>query len=484
MLRHLIEKECKAVLLSPKFALTFAACSVLILLAVGIGAREYHAFAAQQDAARELLAEELREKTGWAGLSTRIFREPEVMQIFATGVHNDVGRLAAVSSRAEARLQQSIYSDDNVLALFRQLDLTFIVQVVLSLFAILFTFDAVNGERELGTLKLIFSNAVPRAHFVVAKLVGTWLALAVPLLLPALLGCLAIVLLRIPLTGDDWAKLGLFALASALYLTFFIALGVGISALTRRSATSFLVSLVTWVVLVLVVPRAALLAAVEIVPVASSAEIESRKSGAESRAWADFRRDLERRWDARNAAMAGLSDKEREAYEDDRLWQWLEEDDASRTAVEREIAEAADRVNEEHRQRRIEQQRVAFGLSRLSPASAYQLVVMSLAGTGVDLKTRYEEAARRYQAAFKAFADKHGSQHMIIGRRHGGGGGTFFGDDANQPLDLTEMPRFQIPRAPLAAVLVGVPLDLGLLGLETLLLVAVGFVGFLRYDLR
>ena len=34
------------------------------------------------------------------------------------------------------------------------LDLGFIIKIILSLFAILFTYDAVCGEKELGTLKL------------------------------------------------------------------------------------------------------------------------------------------------------------------------------------------------------------------------------------------------------------------------------------------------------------------------------------------
>ena len=43
MLSTLVIKELKAILLSPKFAATFAVASVLILLSVFIGIREYRA---------------------------------------------------------------------------------------------------------------------------------------------------------------------------------------------------------------------------------------------------------------------------------------------------------------------------------------------------------------------------------------------------------------------------------------------------------
>ncbi|MCP4664255.1 MAG: ABC transporter permease subunit [bacterium] len=485
MLRILIEKEWKSVLLSPKFALTFAVCSVLILLSIGVGIREYRAFEHQQAAAAALLAEELQVETSWRGLSTRVFRDGDPMQIFVAGVHNDVGRLAPISGRTEASLGRSIYSDDTILAIFRALDLSFIVRAILSLFAILFTYDAINGERESGTLRLIFSSAVSRGRFVLAKFVGTWLGLAVPLVLPALLGVLLVVLFRVPLDADHWGRLGVFALGSGLYFTCFIALGIAVSALTRRPASSFLILLVSWVMVVLVIPRASLLAAVEMVPVPTVAEIESRKAGFENRTWEDHRRDLEQRWREHQAEMAGLSEADAEAYEDEHLWAWLEEDDEARKATETRIAEHAARLNEQLRNRKAEQRRLALSLSRLSPASAYQLAAMNLAGTGLSLKTRYEDRARTYREAFVSFAGERaaGTRH-VVRRRGGGGGGVLSDAGAQQPLDLSEMPRFQAPRLGFREAVAPVPADLGLLALESLLGFVVGFVGFLRYDVR
>lgn len=486
MLRTLIEKEWKSVLLSPKFALTFAVSAALILLAVGVGIREYRAFEKQQEAARALLAEELRQKSSWISLATRAFREADPMQIFVAGVANDVGRLANVSTFQEAKLDQSIYSDDTILAIFRSLDLSFIVMAVLSLFAVLFTYDAVNGERESGTLRLIFSAAVPRGRFLTAKFAGIWLGLAVPLALPVLLGILAVVLARIPMEADHWARLGLFLGASALYFTFFIALGIAVSAVTRRPSTSFLVLLVSWVMMVLVIPRVGLIAAVHMVPVPSAAEVESRKEGFESRAWNDYRRELEEKWRLRTAEMEGLSEEEQEDYEDEHMWQWLEEDDASRRKLQDDIAAFSERLNEGLRNKKAEQERLAFSLSRVSPASAYRLVAMNLAGTNVGLKSRYEDAMRDYRQTFTEFVNKgsDGGNVQVRSRRSGRGGHRMVIGGAKDTLDLSAMPRFVAPRLGFAEAAAETPQDLGLLGVESLLCFVVGFVGFLRYDVR
>ncbi len=483
MLRVLIEKEWKSVLLSPKFALTFAVTTVLILLSVGIGLREYRVFESQQVAAQRLLAEEHLEQTSWNDLSSRVFRPADPLQIFVGGVHNDIGRLARISSRQAALLEQSIYSDDSILAVFRTFDLSLVVQAVLSLFAILFTYDAINGEREAGTLRLVLSSAVPRARFVFAKFVGTWLALAVPLTLPVLLGLLAVVLAEVPLDGSHWLRLGLFLLASGLYFTVFMAFGIAVSALTRRASTSFLVLLVSWVLLVLVIPRVGLLVAVHRVPVPTVAELESQKAGFETRLRSDYRRKLEGTWVARQREMASLDEAEQEAYEDANLWRWLEQDDAARQQLDTELARHSARLDEDLRHRKAEQERLAFSLSRLSPASAYRLVSMRLAGTGVDLKNRYEAAARDYQRTFASYVEESsgGGSGMMVRRRGGGHTGSFMG--AQEPLDLSGMPAFQAPRADVTGI-AEVPQDLGLLAVEILACFAVGYVGFLRYDVR
>ena len=88
MFRTLIEKECKAILLSPRFVGTFLVASMLILLSIGVGIQEYRAFERTQVAGENLLAEEQAQATSWMGFSNRVFRKADPMQIFASGVHN------------------------------------------------------------------------------------------------------------------------------------------------------------------------------------------------------------------------------------------------------------------------------------------------------------------------------------------------------------------------------------------------------------
>ena len=304
----LVEKELKSIILSPKFAATFGICSLLMLLSLFIGIQEYRHSVSRYETAMRLTEQELRGEDSWWGIENTAYREPGAMQVFVSGVDYDIGRLSRISTWTEVKLENSAYSDDSLFAIFRFVDFTFIVQVVLSLFAILFTYDSINGERESGTLKLALSNAVPRAQYVLAKFAGSWIGLTVPILIPILLAVLTVILLRIPMLGGGWLKLATLLGVSVLYFTFFIAFGILVSALTKRSAVSFLVLLVAWVALVLIIPRAATMAAGQMVHVDSVAEVDARKDRFATDRWTAYRDERMRMRDERNTTTSGEAD--------------------------------------------------------------------------------------------------------------------------------------------------------------------------------
>ena len=56
-------------------------------------------------------------------------------------------------------------SDNPYLNILSSIDIVFIFEVVLSLMALLFAYDALAGEREQGTLRLVLTHSCPsRTH--------------------------------------------------------------------------------------------------------------------------------------------------------------------------------------------------------------------------------------------------------------------------------------------------------------------------------
>lgn len=484
----LIQKELRAIILSPKFVGTFAVCSVLIILSLFTGISEYKTMVNRYEANSELVDQELRQSTSWGRMHTKVYRAPDPMQIFVSGLDYDIGRWSGVSGERSAKLKNSAYSDDPIYAIFRFIDFAFIVQFVLTLFAVLFTFNAINGEREDGTLKLVFSNSVSRAQYLMAKALGSWLGLVIPISIPILLGLLLILFYNIPLTIDHWLRIGLFLSLSLLLFTCFIIMGVFISSLTKRSAVSFLTALVVWVIFIMIVPRAGVMAAGNIIRVPRIAEIDGQISGFSKGRWEEFYQGMDERW-AENSTQSSDDDG---SFDDELLWARMETEDSLRRDIEKEIDRYGLRLREDLRQRKSAQEKLAFILSRFSPASAYQLAAMALAGTDIRVKNRYEDAINEYRNQFIQFVqqkqDETGDNgHIMMAvtmEDDGMSDMSIKGSRSKDQIDITDVPRFMMPAVSLAEAVGPVVVDFGLLILYIFLSFAGAFVAFLKYDVR
>jgi hypothetical protein len=271
---------------------------------------------------------------------------------------------------------------------------------------------------------------------------------------------------------------------SLLFFTFFIALGVLISTVTRRPNVSFLIGLVVWITFVLIIPRAGVLAAGQLVRVPSVAEIESQRDRYAQGMWQEHEQKIQERWKDRG----GCGSSEGSEIDENEMWNWLQEDDASRQEVQRKIDDFAARLNEDLRRRKAVQTRLAFTLSRFSPASAFQLAAMSIAGTDLAMKTRYEDVMNAHRARFKEFVEKKQAEDPMGGKMMisiSSEDGININTPREGPaIDTSDLPRFVPPEMSLAGAVAPAMYDFGLLALYTIACFAGAFVLFLRYDVR
>lgn len=483
MIFTLIEKELKSILSSPKFVAVFTVCSILIVMSVYIGIEEYKTAMTHYETVTAQITQQMREETAWNNLSPRIIRYPDPMQIFVSGINNDIGRQAQLSMYGTADLSSSNYSENMIFAVFRSMDLMFIVQIVLSLFAILFTYDAINGERERGTLKLSFANPVSRTGYIISKIIGSWLGLVIPLLIPILLGVALVLLYKIPMTAANWEQLALLLGMSALYFSFFICLGVFYSSLTKNSSVSFLYLLVLWVSLVLIIPRAGVMIAGQFVKVPTASEISSQISQKFSELTDEYITTSNRLSKEQMAVVDNLERERLPREEFMKRYQVIRDDYTKKrnAAHEEEVQQLAEfdaAIKEDWRNRKAVQERLGFSLSRISPASAYQLAVMDLAGTGIGLKTKYEDQLRTYNDLFNKFRTKK------IAESGGSGYSNPLGNKKPEPLDLSEMPKFKYINPDLNKVLQFTVIDVTIISIYIILIIAGTFIAFIRYDVR
>ncbi len=487
MFAILVMKELRSVFYSPKFASVISVCSLLMLLSIFVGIQDYRSSQGRFEAANALVGQEMREARQWTSVTNRVYRAPNPLQIFSSGVENDIGRFSTISSWEPVKLVHSVYSDDPIYAVFRFIDFSFIVHVVLTLLAILFTYDAINGERESGTLQLALSNAVSRSKYIAAKFLGSWLGIMIPIALSIIVGLSLLLVYGIPMTGYDWIRLTFLLGVSALLVTFFEAYGIFISSITRHSNVSFLISLVSWVAFVLIVPRAGVMLAGQVVRVPTESDMKTRYDVYAKDRWNQQVDHMTQTWKERMDPMNGLNDDQRRAKQEEMRPQWDEEDNAARDATLRDIDENGRKLNEEFRNQQRAQERAAFALSRISPVSSYQLAVMNLAGTDVEMKNRYEDALNDFRTAFNNYKDRKQKET-------GQAGGLRISVDSKAgiridvgreiALDLSAVPQFTVAAIPLLNLIAQTIVDYGLLLLYSMMAFGGAFLAFQRYDVR
>jgi hypothetical protein len=138
-------------------------------------------------------------------------------------------------------------------------------------------------------------------------------------------------------------------------------------------------------------------------------------------------------------------------------------------------------LEEERYNRQKQQQRLAFGLARISPAASLTLSLTSLAATSLSLQSQYLADAREYQKSLAQFISGKTGRNMggFLKIRVGGPA-----DEQKEPLNSAELPVFNSRPQSFDSCLARALPDIGLLILFNLVFFTGAFVAFQRYDLR
>lgn len=333
---------------------------------------------------------------------------------------------------------------------FEIVDWTFITRVVLSFMAIALAYNSVSGEIESGTLRTVLANSVSRGRFMVAKLASYVVVLASATGLGSLLS-----LLVLSLYSDlelSWAlarSCALFIIATFLYMTLFLCVSIGVSALTRRSASSLVFLVVCWVLLIIIIPQASYLA--------GTMAVDTQGYRGSSGAYARMGELSEAAHQALAREGIGLRGRELGAVDD--------------YAVERQFAARMNEVDQERvailrqaDQQLLAQYVFAKRLNLISPGYAYMYSVEALLGTGVARLQHFYDQAWHYRQGLLDFlrardaADPESPHVLFIGE---------YMSDA--PLDTNDLPVLRATPIPLGKSLAAGVTPILILVLETLL---------------
>lgn len=480
MILHFLKKEFLESILGPKFLITFAICCVLVLTSLFTGYELYRAESNWYARAKSENMRSLESAGGYAGLKnrgTKTMREPSRMAIFVKGVDSSIGRASMVSDDPSIVLRDSRFGLNPILAMFGELDLSFMVKMILSLFAILFSYNAISGERELGTLKQVMSYPVGKAAFIIGKTLGGLFTLLLTFIIPLLIGLLMLMFFfGVSFTGDEWGRIGLLALVFCLYLTVFYLVGMFMSALTRNSFVSFLLSLFVWVMSIILLPMGAVELANQLSPAPSIDVVEAERAALTKEYFRDIKSLTEQYF--------------KENYKGDPQ----QFGTVFRAAMDQGRGEAQARRRQREEPLLMEYERAqmrllstAEAVSRISPSASLTIAANRIAHTHATLQDRFLSALRQYRDTYIAYADELARKDP----EKQGGGIQVNVDNGNvnirvpdYDIELPGFPQFSMQQESLPETVSAVLLDIGILSGLFIVLFAGSFIAFLRYDVR
>jgi len=263
-------------LMTFKFAVGTIICVVLMAVFMPVLVSDYQQRLKdynQNVAANDAI---LRNVKVYKNITPTVYRRPSVLSIFSEGLEKRLGNSAKIEYESVPQINMTVTADNPFLSIFPSLDVSLIFKIVLSLLVLLFAYDAISGEREQGTLKLIMSSELPRYHFLLGKIVAGLVTLTVPVTMAFIVGLLILEFSpMVDLTGSDWARIGLIYVGSLVFISAMYNVGLLFSALAKESAVSLMLALLFWVVSVIVIPNASMRLATQIQPLQSREKIES-----------------------------------------------------------------------------------------------------------------------------------------------------------------------------------------------------------------
>ena len=512
MLRESVRKELLQNLLTTRFVTCVILSLLLIVFGAIVGGQEYKERLKEYGDLKASEQERLSNIRVYSYIKPVLNKEPNPLLLLNDGYSDRVGNTVTISHRRVPFLASGGGLDNEVLVLFPTFDLMDVIRYVLGLLALLLAFDAISGERESGTLRLVLSNAVSRAKVAIAKYLGGAVSLVIPLSLGFLVALLFLNLYSpMELTGEEWLRLLLILITAVLYLSVMLLIGLSLSTMTRRSSTALMLAMLVWLMFVVVIPNLSTFMASQTVEVESirslGLKVESLENEAE-RIIEDYKEHLPPSTVMGDLSIYGVDEEVLVRLGRPERYAWLTDYYTYRNKTWLRYADLVWDVRRRHRSDLSRQATLAHDVSRISPAFMVDMITQKLVGSSLGDHEDFMEAAREYRGEIisyladrRAFStrrwftddppdqeplvldpstfdrnkmDMDRAWRMLSAARK----------DRSRILNLNDMPRFQFYQAGLADSIKRSSTDLVTLACLNVFLFGLYFWAFSRYDVR
>jgi ABC-type transport system involved in multi-copper enzyme maturation permease subunit len=466
-MKTIISKELLEHLRSVQFAVLLAASILLFAVNGLVFVQQYTRLHAEYRL--HVTQEEQHPST----IGTSLFRSPSPLLFMAEGGEKSAPRGYGLGPK----LTLSPFPAGTVnfkMPDIPELDWSFVIKIVFSLYVILLGFEAVSGEKERGTLRLVLSNPVGRLKLLTGKYLAIMASAAIPLVTGLLISLIVIgAFLPAVMGAQNLVRVALFVVLALAYLSLVAFLSLLLSSLIPRSSLVLLVLLAFWIFSAFFIPDTSSIIAQKFSKVPSE------------------------------YAMAKLLGPTMQKEVFNRINKVVERIQKGELKTEKEIREESDRaygegqdsvrkLYDDYDNAMLERAALAQRISRASPAALFQYAAEAVSGTGPAAESRFLRDVRNYSKTYDDYILKKVGKVVGTSPWSFSTGATLNGKyiDLQSPFpqeyagDKSDFPKFSESRASLVDGLHNGLWEIAGLLVWNIILAGLAFSAFLRTDVR
>ena len=410
MIWKIAKKEFLLNLVSARFIIGFLLCLFLIPFTVTVNIDDYDSRMRVYRVDKANAENSFNNVRVYSQLRPEVVKPPGPLSIFCRGISGNVGNRVKIwlGDKPLFATGKAAIRDNPLLNFFFSIDFVGIIAIVMSLLALIFTYDACTREKEEGTLKLQLSNSLGRYIILLGKVLGVYLTI-----LPIVLFCyiLSTILIlhspNISFSAGEWGRIILLLFASLLYFTVFIFIGLLISTRLKSSITSIIVCLFFWVFFVFIVPNLAVYMAESWKKVQSYDNLQyvlqdlGKEFNSKCDEYAkileapDWWNNMNHEWGSDGRRIMSGSSKSR--------FEWWRKFHEFSEPLRIDYADKKWNLQKAYLDSLDEQRNFAEMISLISPSEVFRLISASLCRTDVSSHYLFMERTRRYRDEFIDF---------------------------------------------------------------------------------
>ncbi|MDR2775366.1 MAG: ABC transporter permease [Tannerella sp.] len=419
MIWFIAKKEFRNNIVTPGFIVGLLLCLALIPYTVYTGIRTHGNRLAQYEVDVKAADDVYRRSLTYSQVNPLLVKPVSPLSIFSSGIVEQTGSKVELDRKEKPVFSAEIVSlnENPFMSRFMSLDFTMAAAILLSLLGVLFSYDMLPREKEQGTLKLALSNPVSRSTFFLGKTAGIFLTL-----LPILAVCFLAILLIIQFSpsvrfsAGDYGRIVVLLLFCPVYFGFFVFLGGFISSRTKSGASSIVLNLFIWCLLLFLLPNAAARLGKNISPT-DDYKLVTFNTGQIDKQWWDVQlKEVEETLKNENLEPGGWNYCTGADVDGCNVLLFTPRPSMEYERRKKELAAPillgnCDKkwaIQSAYLQQVYRQEKTVRYLSCLSPAEIFKHIAASLCRTGWESEVHFMDRARQFQDEFYGYFMQNG----------------------------------------------------------------------------